>query len=359
MKREARLLHEKSLDSLVLALEHFNKPTDRGRVEAVLIMLDRAFELMLKSAIVHKGGRIRERHAKETIGFEKCVRKCVSEPGLQFLSEEEALTVQMINSLRDAAQHYLIDVSEQELYLFSQAGVTLYGDIQERVFGFELVKQLPARVLPVTTSPPQSIAALVGSEIEEVRQLLKTGSRRRLEARTRLRALAIIEASLGGERTQPTDSDLNKLMAAINKGTPWHKLFPGVGSLNLSTEGTGLSVSLRITKTAGDPVVVVPEGTPGATTLAIRKVDKLAFYNLGLHDLAKKCSLSPNRALAVTSHLELQNDSECFEEVKIGTQTFKRYSQVALDRVQKALPSLDMSAIWKAHKPKGRTRATA
>ncbi len=66
MRREARLLHEKSLGSLVLAVEHFNRTTDRGRVEAVLILLDRAFELLLKAAIVHKGGRIRESRAKET-----------------------------------------------------------------------------------------------------------------------------------------------------------------------------------------------------------------------------------------------------------------------------------------------------
>ena len=76
MRREARLLQTKSLDSLVVAIEHFNQSSDRGRVEAVLILLDHAFELLLKAAILHKGGRIREPRAKETIGFDKSVRKC-------------------------------------------------------------------------------------------------------------------------------------------------------------------------------------------------------------------------------------------------------------------------------------------
>jgi len=49
--------------------------------------------------------------------------------------------------------------------------------------------------------------------------LVKPGSRKRLQAMARLRSLAIVES-----------------------------LFPGVSTLTLSTEGTGLSVSLRNTK---------------------------------------------------------------------------------------------------------------
>jgi len=57
VRQHARVLLETSLDSLVLAIQHFNRPWDRGRKEAVLILIDRAFELLLKSAILHKGGQ--------------------------------------------------------------------------------------------------------------------------------------------------------------------------------------------------------------------------------------------------------------------------------------------------------------
>jgi hypothetical protein len=202
LRREARLLHEKSLDSLFLAIEHFNRPSDRGRPEAVLILLDRAFELFLKAAILHRGGRIREPRAKETIGFEKAVRKCLSEVPVTFLSNEEALTIQMVNSLRDAAQHYLLELSEQQLYLHCQAGVTLFGELQKRVFGLLLRDQLPARVLPVTTRPPESLEKLIDLEFEEVKNLLKPGKRRAVQARAKLRAMAILDASLSGDRTR-------------------------------------------------------------------------------------------------------------------------------------------------------------
>ena len=37
MMKEARRLREKAIDSLVLSIEHFNRPWDRGRTDAVLI----------------------------------------------------------------------------------------------------------------------------------------------------------------------------------------------------------------------------------------------------------------------------------------------------------------------------------
>jgi len=44
MRKEAKLLLEKSVDSLILSIEMFNRPSDCGRVHAVLILLDHAFE---------------------------------------------------------------------------------------------------------------------------------------------------------------------------------------------------------------------------------------------------------------------------------------------------------------------------
>jgi len=58
MKKEARLLAAKSCNSLVLSTEHFNRPSDRGRIEAVLILLDHAFEMLPKASIVYKGRKI-------------------------------------------------------------------------------------------------------------------------------------------------------------------------------------------------------------------------------------------------------------------------------------------------------------
>ena len=122
LKREAKLLLDKACDSLLLGIELFNRPSDRGRVSAVLIQTDHAFEMFLKAALLQRGGKIREDTAKETIGFDACVRRGLSDGRLKFLTEEQALTLQTINGLRDAAQHHLLDISEAQLYLHIQSG---------------------------------------------------------------------------------------------------------------------------------------------------------------------------------------------------------------------------------------------
>src|SRR6478752_6836357 len=105
MKKEVKHLYEKAIDSLTLSIELFNRPNDCGRIHGVLIFLDHSFEMLLKASIIHKGGKIREKRAKETIGFSSCIRKSFNDPKLKFLNEEEVLTLQTINGFRDAAQH--------------------------------------------------------------------------------------------------------------------------------------------------------------------------------------------------------------------------------------------------------------
>src|SRR6266436_7271948 len=88
IRREAKLLLQKAINSLILSVEHFNRPWDDGRVEAVLILLDHSFEMLLKSCILHKGGRIREKRAKLTIGFDSCVRKALDDAKCKFISAQ-------------------------------------------------------------------------------------------------------------------------------------------------------------------------------------------------------------------------------------------------------------------------------
>jgi len=355
VKKEAKVLLGKAVDSLVLSIDHFNSAWDRGREEAVLVLLDRAFELLLKAIILHKGGKIREPRAKETIGFDKCVRMCLSEEPVKCLSDDQAITVQEVNSLRDAAQHYILEISEQQLYLYAQSGLTLFSVLMTDVFGKDLVESLPARVLPASTSPPQSLEALIETEFSEVKRLVKPGSRKRLQARAKVRSLAIIESSLGGVRSQPSEGELGKVLNQVASGARWQDLFPGIARLRLGADDGGISITLRLSRSEGEPVRLVPEGTPGATIVAVKKVEALSFYSLGQHDLARKVGLTPPKARAIIRHLLLQDSEEYYKEFKIGSQVFKRYSPKAVDAIRLALPSTDMDSVWRLHgHPRGR-----
>jgi hypothetical protein len=349
MKKEARLLLRKSLDSLLLTIELFNRPSEIGRTDHVMMSLDHAFEMFLKAAILQRGGRIREDRARQTIGFGACVRVAVSNASVSFLDNEQAMTIQTINSYRDAAQHHLLMLSEQMLYVHTQAGISLYRTLLKEVFGQELRDYLPERVLPVSTIAPTDLHTLFENEIEEVRKLLKPGTRKAMEARMRLRPLAILEGALEGNYLQPSKGELEGLCVDLRKRVGWEKVFPGIASINLTAAGTGPSLDLRITKKDGQPVTIVPEGTPGAAVVAIRRVNELDFYNLGLNDLAKKVQLSAPKTLAVITALGLQQDPECFKLIKIGKTEAKRYSQKAVPLIQEHVRNHDIDDTWRHH----------
>jgi hypothetical protein len=353
MKREARLLLGKAVNSLVLSIEHFNRPWDQGRPETVLILLDHSFELLLKAAILHNGGKIRKKRENQTIGFDECIRTSLP---LKIINNEQALTLQAINSLRDAAQHYILDISEHLLYFQCQMGLTLFKDLLKGTFQKDISSELPKRVLPISTTPPSDIIAVFETEVDEVKRLISPRKRRMIEATARLRSLAIFDGSIRGEKLQPSQSYLNKLAKRIQQKREWKEIFPGVASINISSDGSGYPVSLRITKREGVPVQLVPEGTPGATVVAIKRVNELDFYNLSLTQLAEKVKLTPPKALAVIQHLQLKKDPDFFKQITIGRVKFNRYSQKAIHKVSEELPKINLDEIWQMYKPRRRPK---
>ncbi len=355
MLKEAKLLKSKAINSLILSVEHFNKPFDTGRIEATLILMDHAFEMLLKSSILHKGGLIREKGAPQTIGFDSCLRKALSNGPIKFLDEEDVIAIQTINTLRDAAQHHLLSISEQHLYIQAQLGLSLFRKIHKKVFDEELYQVLPKRVLPLSTQPPIDINSLYKNEVGEIKILLQPGKRKGTEAIAKLRSLAITEGAIQGSKVQPTNFQLNKLAKAIKQNMRWEEIFPGVASIQLTAKGTGPSLDLRFTKNSGIPINVVPEGTPGATVVGIRKINILDFYNVSSTKLAEKIKITEPKLRAIVKLNGIQSDEDCFKEIKIGKTIFKRYSQKATDKIIAIMNQKDFSLAktWKEARSKG------
>ena len=350
MKKEVRQLRQKAIDSLILSIDHFNRPWDRGRTEAVLILLDHAFEMLLKAAIRHRSGEIRKPREKQTIGFGACVRKALTDATVKFLTEEQVLTLQTINGQRDAAQHYLIDMSEHQLYFYAQAGVTLFRDIHDDVFDQDLVMELPERVLPVSTTAPRDLTALFDKEVDEIRALLAPGRRRRMDAVAKARSLAVLESAVNGDYEQPSDRELTKVCKRLADEEPWPTVFPGVASINITAKVEGPSISLRLTKNRGVPVQLLNEAEGAGAVVAVRRVDELGFYGLGANQLAERVGLTTPKCGAVIDHLGLKRDAECSKEFRIGKSRHRRYSNVAIGRIAAALEAEPIEEIWARHK---------
>ena len=348
MQREVRLLRQKGIDSLILAVELFNRPRDEGRTEAVLMHADHAFEMLLKAAIRHRHGRIRKLREPGTIGIKECIGKCFSDASLKCLTEEQAVSLQVLNGWRDAAQHYLLDLPENELYIAAQAAVTLFDDLLNAVFAERLRDSIPGRVLPVSTQPPRELEIMLDDEFAFIAQLIAPGSRRLSEAKARLRPIAILDAASRREDHPPTEGELRRRIQDLRNGASWQSLFPGAAALRLDAQGSGMSFSLRLTKKEGIPVRLVGEGNESAAAVAVRRVNELDFYQFGFADLAERLSrqVTRNKLVAVVRHLRLSESPQFFKEFRIGKMLVRRYSQEALTRLQVELPTLDVEAIW-------------
>ena len=352
MKKEVRHLREKSINALVLSIDHFNRPWDLGRTEAVLILLDHSFEMLLKAAIRQKGGKIRKPRENQTIGFDACVRKGLTDDSLKFLTDEQVLTLQTINGQRDAAQHYLVDMSEHQLYFYAQAGVTLFRDIHDDIFSEKLVLELPERVLPISTTAPKDLTALFNKEVEEIKELLAPGTRRKMDAIARARSLAVLESAVNDDYKQPHDRELKKICKRLAGGESWSSVFPGVASINIAAEGDGPTLCLRLTKNEGIPVKLLQEGEGSGAVVALKRVNELDFYSLGATQLAEKVELTTPRCGAVVDHLGLREDENYFKEIKVGKSKFKRYSQKAILKIIEALETESINDIWAAYQAK-------
>jgi hypothetical protein len=339
------------VNSVVLAIEHFNRPSDRGRLVSVLIMFDHACEMLLKAALLQRGGDIRNPKTGYAHSFEYCINKAADDATVKFLSDDERRTLRALNGLRDQAQHYLVDVSEAILYTVAQGTVTLFADLMSRLFGRPLSGYLPDRVLPVSINPPRDIQVLMDEEFSQLRTLLTDIPAEGNPTPPKLRSLVTIDRALNLEPTQVSDEELASIRKIVIETPAWQTVFHGIAQVQLRSDGTGIPVALHITKKDGLPVRIVTDGEFPDATVAIRKVNDTDFYCYNTTALAKKSGLSVVRVGALIRYLRLKEEPDAFKEITIGRSHFKMYSAKALNRIKEALPTVDMEQVWRDHRP--------
>lgn len=64
--------------------------------------------------------------------------------------------------------------------------------------------------------------------------------------------------------------------------------------------------------------------------VAVKWVNELGYYSLGLNDLADKIKVTAPKTLALVKELKLQEDADFVKAIRIGSVEFKRYNAKAL-----------------------------
>lgn len=341
-----RVLRAKALASLRTGIAAFNGLDSDGRITTVLLSLQHSFEMLLKAILEANKKVVFDKRSQKSIPLESAVRLCQQEPVVK-LTDEEAGTIRVLDALRNAEQHWLIDVDEGLLYLYVRAGITLFDDLLDRAFQESLAHHLPARVLPISADPPQSLDLLVDREYSRIAGLLEPGRRASARAKCRIRALLATEALADPDAAEVSEADVRRVARGVRDGKTRQQVFPKLSGLTSDVQGAGLTVEVRLVKRGGLPVTYTSD--PSEETSAIRTVDLEKKFYMGPYDLADRAGVPRVKAVALRRHLGLDsNDDHYSHRFVFGGTKHLRYSDNALRAMTGA--AVDLDRVWQAHR---------
>lgn len=340
--RDARILKTKSLSSLRIGLASFNSFSEDGRSTTVLLHLQHACEMLIKSSLTQQHIPIFDKKTATSIGFTKCVNLAQAHCGV---AEQEAGVMRAIDSLRDAEQHWYVVVSEQLLYIHARALVTLIDGILRRLFDDQLVNHLPTRVLPVSTIAANNIEILMDKEFSQITDLLAPGRRARDEVRGRIRALLAMEAHIV-EEVDVSEKDIDRIERAIKGWRNFSEVFPRLTALGTQIEGDGIEVKVHFTKKQGAPVRYVAADDPSEAA-AVRELDLRKKYRLSPSELSATIGLTSPKSTALRRFINLDSDESCRHVFEFGKSKFPCYSDKAVHLMNQALAEHDIEEVWR------------
>lgn len=345
--REARTLKNKAICSMRAGMCAFNSFDDEGRVTTVLLHLQHSCEMLMKAVLVQNRARVFDKASGRSLGFEKCLRLCISDHKLTI---DEAGVMRAIDSLRDAAQHWYVFVSEDILYLHTRALITAFDAYLKRALEDDLAQHIPLRVLPVSTTPPGDFEFLVDREFALVAELLQPGRRARDEARARIRSLLAMEAIIVDE-VEVSERDIDRIEKAIRAGNEFVDVFPRLATVGTTTEGEGVNLTVHFSKKEGAPVRYIGGDDP-AEAAAVRELDLQKKFHLRASELAKKIGLTVPKANVLRTHLGVDLDPSCRHVFEFGAQKIPCFSDTALKKMKDwlAVKENSIADIWKGRR---------
>lgn len=143
-------LLDKSKEAFIMAIEIYNKPSIKYRVEGFSFFICNAWELMLKSYMIKKFGDD-SIHYKDnptrTIAFENCIKKV-------FTNDKDPLrkNLEKIIELRNTSTHFVIEEYEMVYIPLFQAAVFNFIEKMQIFHNIDMTEIIPQNFLTLTVS---------------------------------------------------------------------------------------------------------------------------------------------------------------------------------------------------------------
>lgn len=150
MKDVSRMLKDKAVEAFLLAIEIYNKPTIKYRVEGFAVFAVNAWELMLKAYLVQRDGEQAiyfSDNPSRTLSLEGCIRKV-------FTNEKDPLRLNLekIIELRNTSTHFITEEYEAVYTPLFQANVVNFSVKINELLGIDIAEHIPENFLSLTVS---------------------------------------------------------------------------------------------------------------------------------------------------------------------------------------------------------------
>lgn len=143
-------LLEKSKEAFVLAIELYNKPTIKYRVEAFSFFICNAWELMLKAYMISKFGENSIYYAdnpNRTITLEKCLQKIITNEKAPIRKN-----LSKIIELRNTSTHFITEEYEMVYIPLFQACLLNFVEKMQEYHGVDMTEVIPQNFLTLSVS---------------------------------------------------------------------------------------------------------------------------------------------------------------------------------------------------------------
>lgn len=149
-KKEINFMKKKSIDSFLLALEVFNKPTIEYRLEGCVFFLCNAWELLFKAKLLSDDKKITFKdNDGRTYGITECIKRVLT-------NEHDPIRINLsvVVGLRNTATHLVIPEYEADYIPFLAYNVRAYVQKLYEYFGISINKYIKTDFLSLFTSRP-------------------------------------------------------------------------------------------------------------------------------------------------------------------------------------------------------------
>lgn len=146
----SKRLTDKSIEAFTMAIELYNKPTIRYRVEGFGLFICNAWELMIKAHMINKYGEpsiYYKDNTERTISLENCVQKVFTNN-----KDPLRLNLEKIIELRNTSTHFITEEYEMVYVPLFQSCILNFNEKMMDFHNIDMTKIIPQNFLTLSIS---------------------------------------------------------------------------------------------------------------------------------------------------------------------------------------------------------------